>query len=74
MSEEKKQSGGTATAEPPTGNTVEVTFLPEGKTVQFEHGKLKYFNHARRNRFSCRIETMTSAAISSRSLRHPASR
>jgi 2Fe-2S ferredoxin len=45
MSEEKTKSGGTATAEPPTGNTVEVTFLPEGKTVQFENGKLKYFNH-----------------------------
>ncbi len=31
--------------EAPGENTVEVTFLPEGKTVQFEHGKLKYFNH-----------------------------
>ena len=26
-------------------NTVEVTFLPEGKTVTFEHGKLPYKDH-----------------------------
>jgi 2Fe-2S ferredoxin len=45
MSEEKTKSGGTATVDTPGENIVEVTFLPEGKTVQFEHGKLKYFNH-----------------------------
>ena len=45
MSEEKAKSGGAATADAPGENTVEVTFLPEGKTVQFEHGKLTYLNH-----------------------------
>jgi 2Fe-2S ferredoxin len=45
MSEEKSQSAGTATEEAPGENTVgentvQLTFLPEGKTVQFEHGKL----------------------------------
>ena len=29
----------------PKENLVQVTFLPEGKTVEFEHGKLKYLNH-----------------------------
>jgi ferredoxin, 2Fe-2S len=28
-------------------NTVEVTFLPEGKTVTFEHGKLPYKDHGK---------------------------
>src|SRR5580700_7844502 len=43
MSEEKTQGAGATTMDaPPTEkneNTVEVTFLPEGKTVTFEHGK-----------------------------------
>jgi len=44
MADEIKQS--TATVE--TGeNTVEVTFLPEGKTVQFEYGKLLYKDHGK---------------------------
>lgn len=48
MAEEKTQSGGsTATAEAPGANTVRVTFLPEGKTVEFEHGKLDYKDHGK---------------------------
>ena len=47
MAEEKNQSGGTATVDVPGENTVQVTFLPEGKTVQFEHGKLPYKDHGK---------------------------
>ena len=47
MAEEKKQSAGAATMDAPGENTVQVTFLPEGKTVQFEHGKLHYENHGK---------------------------
>jgi len=48
MAEEKTQTGGTtATAEAPGPNTVRVTFLPEGKTVEFEHGKLDYKDHGK---------------------------
>jgi 2Fe-2S ferredoxin len=48
MAEEKTtQTGGTATADPPGPNTVRVTFLPEGKTVEFEHGKLPYKDHGK---------------------------
>src|SRR5260370_7063465 len=47
MAEEKTQSGGTATIEAPGENTVEVVFLPEGKSVQFEHGKLPYKDHGK---------------------------
>jgi len=52
MSEEKMQGAGTATEDAPgentlTGKTVQVTFLPEGKTVQFEHGKLPYEYHGK---------------------------
>jgi len=37
MADEKtKQGGATATAEAPGPNTVRLTFLPEGKTVEFE--------------------------------------
>ncbi len=42
MSEEKTQGTGTTIVDGPSENTVEVTFLPEGKTVTFEHGKLPY--------------------------------
>ena len=42
MSDEKTQSAGTLTEDAPGPNTVEVTFLPEGKTVQFEHGKSEW--------------------------------
>jgi 2Fe-2S ferredoxin len=46
MAEQKSQSGSTgAVAEAPRENLVQVTFLPEGKTVEFEHGKLPYLNH-----------------------------
>jgi ferredoxin, 2Fe-2S len=47
MIEEKSQGGGTATVEAPTENTVQVTFLPEGKTVQFENGELPYKDHGK---------------------------
>jgi 2Fe-2S ferredoxin len=32
----------------PGPNTVRVTFLPEGRTVEFEHGKLPYKDHGKR--------------------------
>ena len=47
MAEEKTQSAGTATIDPPGENTVELVFLPEGKTVQFEHGQLPYKDHGK---------------------------
>lgn len=48
MAEEKQQSGGTTTtAEAPGTNLVRVTFLPDGKTVEFEHGRLPYKDHGR---------------------------
>ena len=47
MAEEKNQGSGTATVDAPGENTVQVTFLPEGKTVQFEHGKLHYKDHGK---------------------------
>src|SRR5258705_8937624 len=47
MAEEKNQGAGTATVEAPGENTVQITFLPEGKTVQFEHGKLPYKDHGK---------------------------
>jgi 2Fe-2S ferredoxin len=47
MADEKTQGAGAATVDAPSENTVQVTFLPEGKTVQFEHGKLAYENHGK---------------------------
>jgi ferredoxin, 2Fe-2S len=47
MAEEKAQAAGTAIADSPGENTVQVTFLPEGKTVQFEHGQLPYQDHGK---------------------------
>ncbi|MFY9741798.1 MAG: 2Fe-2S iron-sulfur cluster-binding protein, partial [Candidatus Sulfotelmatobacter sp.] len=47
MLEENNQGAGTLTEEAPGENTVEVTFLPEGKTVRFEHGKLPYEDHGK---------------------------
>jgi len=47
MPEEKNQSAGAATVEVSGANTVEITFLPEQKTVQFEHGKLPYEEHGK---------------------------
>ena len=49
MSDEKN-TGATATAEPGSPlapNMVRLTFLPEGKTVEFEHGKLPYRDHGK---------------------------
>jgi len=46
MSNETKSTGNTAIAETPLGpNTVRVTFMPEGKTVEYEHGQLPYKHH-----------------------------
>ena len=47
MAEEKSENTGTATADPPGPNTVRITFLPEGRTVEFEHGKLPYKDHGK---------------------------
>jgi ferredoxin, 2Fe-2S len=48
MSEEKTHgSGGTATAEALGPNTVRVTFLPENKSFEFEHGTLPYQDHGK---------------------------
>ena len=47
MADDKTQGAGAATVEAPGENTVHVTFLPEGKTVQFEHGKLPYKDHGK---------------------------
>ena len=47
MTEAKNSNAGTMTEEALGENTVEVTFLPEGKTVHFEHGKLPYKDHGK---------------------------
>jgi len=47
MAEEKNHTAGAATIDAPGDNTVQVTFLPEGKTVQFEHGQLPYKDHGK---------------------------
>jgi len=47
MTDEKNQAAGTATEEAPGENLVQITFLPLGKTVQFEHGKLPYEHHGK---------------------------
>ena len=47
MTDEKTESTGTLTVDAPGENTVEVTFLPEGKTVTFENGKLPYQDHGK---------------------------
>ena len=51
MSNEKNQDSGTATVEALGPNTVRVTFQPENKTVEFEHGKLPYKDHGKRESF-----------------------
>ena len=51
MANEKTQGTGAATEEAPGENTVQITFLPEGKTVQFEHGKLPYSHHGKPESF-----------------------
>ena len=45
MSEKNEESATTATAD--KTNLVRLTFLPEGKTVEFEHGKLPYKEHGK---------------------------
>jgi ferredoxin, 2Fe-2S len=48
MAEEKTNAGSTLTMEGTKAeNLVRVTFLPENKTVEFEHGKLPYQEHGR---------------------------
>ena len=47
MADEKTQGSGTATVDSPGENIVQLTFLPEGKTVEFEHDKLSYKDHGR---------------------------
>jgi len=47
MSDEKTQGGATATEESLGPNTVRLTFLPENKTFEFEHGKLPYQEHGK---------------------------
>jgi 2Fe-2S ferredoxin len=48
MFDDKPQSGGnTAMAETLPLNTVRVTFLPDNKTFEFEHGKLPYRDHGK---------------------------
>ena len=47
MVDEKTRGSGTATVETPGENTVQVTFLPEGKIVEFERGKLPYKDHGK---------------------------
>ena len=47
MAQEKSQGSATATVDAPAENMVQVTFLPEGKTVQFENGKLPYKDHGK---------------------------
>ncbi len=65
MSDEKSQSSGAATLDAPAldatkndapkpalgPNTVEVTFLPEGRVVTFEHGQLPYKDHGKEESF-----------------------
>lgn len=49
MADEKTQSNGTTiTAESTHENLVRITFMPENKTVEFEHGKLEYQDHGKR--------------------------
>ena len=47
MPDEKSQGTGAATIDAPGTNTVKVTFLPENKTFEFEHGKLPYQEHGK---------------------------
>jgi 2Fe-2S ferredoxin len=47
MADEKTQGSGTATVDSPGESTVQLTFLPEGKTVEFEHDKLPYKDHGK---------------------------
>ena len=57
MADEKHQSAGTATEEAPGENTVQVTFLPEGKTVTVRTRQIALRRSRQRRIFArCRIE------------------
>src|ERR1700761_7470859 len=48
MSHQKTQPGGAAaTEEALDTNTVRVTFLPDNRTFEFEHGQLPYRDHGK---------------------------
>jgi ferredoxin, 2Fe-2S len=47
MSEETSQTSGAATVDAAGSNTVRLTFEPEGRTVEFELGKLPYQDHGK---------------------------
>ena len=47
MADEKTQGTGSTTVEAPGPNTARVTFMPEGRTVEFEIGKLPYKDHGK---------------------------
>lgn len=48
MADENTQGNGTTiTAEGAQENLVRITFLPENRTVEFEHGKLPYQDHGK---------------------------
>ncbi|HXZ79447.1 MAG TPA: 2Fe-2S iron-sulfur cluster-binding protein [Terriglobales bacterium] len=47
MSQENTNEANTATVEAPGPNCARVTFLPEGKVVEFEHGNLPYKDHGK---------------------------
>lgn len=47
MADERTKNSATATEDAPGENMVQITFLPEGKTVQFEHGQLPYQDHGK---------------------------
>lgn len=47
MSDTKNQNNG-ATATELGPNSVRLTFLPSGQSVEFEHGKLEYLDHGKK--------------------------
>ena len=47
MADEKTKGSATATVDSPGEGTVQLTFLPEGKTVEFEREKLPYKDHGK---------------------------
>jgi len=47
MPDEKTKSASATLDSPPAPGVVRLTFLPEGKTVEYEHGKLPYKDHGK---------------------------
>jgi len=47
MADEKTKGSATVTVDSPGEGTVQLTFLPEGKTVEFERDKLPYKDHGK---------------------------